>query len=413
MVGNETDRQRMVRALQLARREAGRVEPNPMVGAVLCRSGEIIGEGAHRRYGGPHAEVNALEDARSRGHQTKGSTMYVTLEPCAHHGKTPPCAPALVEAGLRRVVIAMEDPLWQRHARESDVGEEGPRGVTILKRAGVDVQTGLCRSEACLLNAAFLKHSATDLPLVIAKWAMSADGKIATRTGSSRWISGPESRQRVHELRGRVDAVIVGSGTARRDDPRLTCRDAEARRTAARVVLCGASLPAADSQLVRTSHQAPVLLAHRNDAPPPGLQELIETGCEPLPVPSAPGRAAAVDPAAVLARLGAREMANVLIEGGSDVLGSFFDAHLVDRVLVFMAPMVIGGTDAVTAVGGAGPKTVRGGTALCGPTVSGVENRLPAEPQTRVSVFGKDVVLEGWTRDPRNWLPAGNEKSQK
>ena len=272
----------MQRALGLAARGKGRVEPNPMVGAVLVRGGRVIGEGYHGRFGGPHAEVAALEDARSRGEQAKGATLYCTLEPCSHHGKTPPCATAVVDAGIGRAVLATLDPEWAAQAAEG-----APCGVDALRRAGIRTDVGLLADEAVVLNAAFFKRSRTGLPLVIAKWAMSADGKIATRTGASRWISCAESRHLVHEVRGRVDAVVVGGSTAGLDDPLLTCREAEKLRTATRVVLCGSRAPGPESKLVQTCGEGPVLLAHVADAPPPGLEALAGRGCGLLPLQKA------------------------------------------------------------------------------------------------------------------------------
>ncbi|MCK4373972.1 MAG: bifunctional diaminohydroxyphosphoribosylaminopyrimidine deaminase/5-amino-6-(5-phosphoribosylamino)uracil reductase RibD, partial [Candidatus Brocadiae bacterium] len=317
MAFSEQDRAFMHRALALAEQGRGSVEPNPMVGAVIARGGRAVGEGYYQQFGGPHAEVLALREA---GELARGAAMYVTLEPCDHEGKTPACAPAVAESGLRRVVIAALDPTARKKAG----------GVEILTERGVSVQVGLCREEAARLNAGFFKLAATGRPLVIAKWAMSADGKIATATGSARWISSPEARKLVHRVRGRVDCVIVGSRTALGDDPLLTCRQAERRRVAARLVLCGAGLPAADSRLARTVGEAPVLLAYPADHPPEGLDGLVELGCEALAVQVSERAPRRVDPEKLLEELGARRMTNVLVEGGGEALGSFFDARLVD-----------------------------------------------------------------------------------
>jgi len=399
------DRLYMQRALRLAARGRGLVEPNPMVGAVLVKGGRIIGEGYHRRFGGPHAEVLALEAARSGGFDPAGATLYVTLEPCAHHGKTPPCAPALVRAGVARVVTAMLDPLRERHAAEAQ-GPGGRTGLEVLRAAGIPVEVGLCGGAAAMLNAPFLKLAATGLPLVIAKWAMSLDGRIATRTGASRWISGAASRRLVHELRGRVDAVVIGVGTALRDDPLLTCREAPARRVAARVVLCGRRVPEAGSRLVRTARRVPVVLAYPEPRPPRGLEALGAAGCELLPVPAGAADGARVDPRCLLEALARRGATSVLVEGGAEVLGSFFERRLVDRALVFVAPLVIGGRQAVGAVGGRGPEGLE--EALCAPgeTAPWSEDDMPSAPQTRVRVLGRDVLLDAWLRDPRAWAPS-------
>ncbi len=367
----------MARALALAEEERGRTEPNPMVGAVVVKDGVVVGEGATQPYGGPHAEVVALDRATG---PTAGATMYVTLEPCAHHGKTPPCAPRLVEAGIGRAVVAALDPTEKTRGR----------GIEVLTRAGVRVDVGLLREEAVRLNAAFYKVSATGRPLVIAKWAMTADGKTAARSGDSRWVSSRESREAVHRLRGLVDCVVVGRRTATMDDPLLTCRLAGRRRVASRLVLCGAGAPAEDSSLVRTVADAPVLLAFCEDRPPSGLPELVRRGCEELPLPSEPDNPARVDLLALLDRLGQRGMTNVLVEGGALVLGSFFDARAVDRVVVFVAMSVVGGGGATPAVLGTG--------------VPCMGDALPIlRPETRAS--GSDLAIEGWVTDPLQYAP--------
>jgi diaminohydroxyphosphoribosylaminopyrimidine deaminase/5-amino-6-(5-phosphoribosylamino)uracil reductase len=286
----------------------------------------------------------------------------------------------VVEAGVQRVAIAVLDPTPKTHRK----------GVELLRKAGVEVQVGLCREKAVRGNAAFFKLAAVGKPLVIAKWAMTADGKIATRTGDSRWISGPESRRRVHEVRGIVDCIIVGGRTARQDDPLLTCRDAEKRRTAARLVLCGRGVPSHDSRLVQTADEAPVLLACPKENPPEGLDPLLKAGCTALPLPTLTDQPTRVDPGALLQELGRREMSNVLVEGGSEVLGSFLDAGEVDRVMVFVAPLLVGGSQAPSAVGGVGPAEMRSARQLSG---------------VKVSRTGCDVLVEGRLTDPMNWAP--------
>ncbi len=398
---SDDDQRYMMQALSCAKEGRGWVEPNPLVGAVLVRDGELIGEGAHLEYGGNHAEINCLEDAREKGYTTEGATMYVTLEPCAHEGKTGACAPELVKAGVERVVIAVEDPLWESHAEATALPSDAERGLGILRRAGIQTETGLCRDAALMQNAPFFKSVHTGRPLVIGKWAMTADGKIATRTGSSQWISGSESRQRVHAMRGRMDAVIVGAGTAAADDPRLTCRHAPVRREATRVVVCGGTAPSPDSALIDGIEEAPVALAHREDACPDGLERAVEAGCEALPLQSNPSEPAGVDCGALLDELGHRDMSNVLIEGGSEILGSFFDDGLIDRAWVFVAPRVVGGREAVHAVGGHGVETIDKGAAMLGTTEQGEPASPPAEPSVRVSLSGNDILIRGWTTDPR------------
>jgi diaminohydroxyphosphoribosylaminopyrimidine deaminase/5-amino-6-(5-phosphoribosylamino)uracil reductase len=373
----EQDRAFMQRALALAERARGSVEPNPMVGAVVVRDGRIIGEGYHRRFGGPHAEVLALSQA---GEQARGATMYVTLEPCAHHGKTPPCAPAVADAGVQRVVTAVIDPTEKTRGK----------GLALLNERGVLTQVGLCKGDAVRLNAGFFKLVAVGYPLVTAKWAMSADGKIATRTGSARWISSAESRQLVHCLRGEVDCITVGCRTVLLDDPLLTCREAESKRVAARLVLCGGSVPPPDSRLVRSVGEAPVILAYPAGQPPDGLGRLRGLGCETLAVASLEDAPRRLDLKELLGELGRREMANVLVEGGAQVLGAFFDGGLVDKVMVFVAPVVIGGAGALTAVAGLGKPTVEEALRL---------------REGRVQAVGPDVLIEGWAVDPLAWAP--------
>ncbi|MEX0741671.1 MAG: bifunctional diaminohydroxyphosphoribosylaminopyrimidine deaminase/5-amino-6-(5-phosphoribosylamino)uracil reductase RibD, partial [Phycisphaeraceae bacterium] len=265
----------MRHALRLARRGRGYVEPNPMVGAVVVRDGQVIGEGWHQRHGGPHAELNAIVDA---DHNTQNATLYVTLEPCCHHGKTPPCTDALRKAGFTRVVAAMVDPNPQVSGQ----------GLAALEKAGIAVQIGPLTHQAMVLNEPFIKRHVTNLPYVIAKWAATLDGAIATATGHSQWISNPRSRRVVHHLRSRVDAIIVGIGTAIADDPRLTARDVTVRRLACRVVLDPHLKLPADSALVRTADRVPLLVAVSEAdlaAAPPQARALRSKSVELLPLP--------------------------------------------------------------------------------------------------------------------------------
>jgi len=350
-------------AVELASRGLGRVEPNPAVGAVLVDEHlNLLTSGYHERFGGPHAEVNALtdfvarvEDASFRQELLANATLYVTLEPCCHHGKTPPCSEAVIAAGIRKVQVGIRDP--SPHVAGG--------GIQQLQNAGVQVSTGLAEEQIRELNAPFLKLLESGLPWVHAKWAMTLDGKIATRTGVSKWISGEASRQRVHLLRGRMDAIIVGAGTARADDPLLTVR-VPGPRTPVRVVVdSGASLPL-DSQLVRTVDEAPVLLAVSEDAPAERIEKLRNAGVDIL---VAGGTESRVDLKKLLAELGRRSMTNVLIEGGGELLGAAFDGHFVDETHVFVAPKIAGGADAVTPVGGVGLELISEAGQLRGQTV--------------------------------------------
>ena len=340
MPWTEFDEAAMRRALELARRGEGLVEPNPLVGAVVAtvgKSGTVVAEGWHARFGGPHAEVAALAAA---GAAARGATLYVTLEPCCHHGKTPPCTAAIIAAGIARVVVATGDPFPAVNGG----------GMAALRAAGITVESGLCEREALRLTAPFRKLVTTKLPWVIAKWAMSLDGCVATHGRESRWISSEESRAIVHELRGRVDTIAVGIGTALADDPLLTARPAGPRQPL-RVVLDGRARLPLDSRLVQSARESPVLVAIGPEGPEERIQALERAGCEVWRGREADrgGRLKAL-----LAELGARRHTNVLVEGGPEVHGACFDAGVVDEVWAFIAPKIIGGADAPSPVAGKG-----------------------------------------------------------
>jgi diaminohydroxyphosphoribosylaminopyrimidine deaminase/5-amino-6-(5-phosphoribosylamino)uracil reductase len=337
MPPSEIDLWHMRRALELAVQGQGVVEPNPMVGCVIARGAEIIGEGWHRRFGGDHAEVEAL---RLAGARARGAALYVNLEPCCHVGKTPPCTRAVLAGGVRRVVAAMRDPFPQ----------VAGGGLAELQAAGVAVEVGLLEHEARQLNAPYLKLLSTGRPWILAKWAMTLDGKIATCTGESRWVSDEQSRQVVHALRGRVDAIVVGSETARRDDPLLTARP-PGPRTALRVVLDSRALLSSASQLVRTVREAPVLVAAGPEASAADQQRLRSAGCEVVVFQQA-SPVECLE--ALLAELGRRRMTNVLVEGGSRLLGSLLDSRAIDEVHAFIAPKLVGGADALGPIAGRG-----------------------------------------------------------
>ncbi len=327
----------MRRALELAARGLGAVEPNPLVGCVVARGAEIIGEGWHRRFGGPHAEVEAL---RMAGYRARGATLYVTLEPCCHQGKTPPCVGAIVAAGVSRVVAAQRDPF-----PAVDGG-----GAAQLATAGLAVEVGVCEAEVRRLNAPYLKLLRSGRPWVIAKWAMTLDGKTATATGSSRWISNARSRQVVHALRGRMDAILVGRRTVQIDDPLLTARP-PGPRTALRVVVDTAASISPASRLVRTAGEVPVLVAAAPEAPEESRRRLAEAGCEVF-LCSGDGRDERLG--ALLDELGRRRMTNLLVEGGGELLGTLLDRGWIDEVHVFVAPKLVGGRDAPSALAGWG-----------------------------------------------------------
>ena len=333
----------MRRALALAGRGIGFVEPNPAVGAVIVDDQlRLAGEGWHERFGGPHAEVNALARA---GERARGATLYVTLEPCCHFGKTPPCVEAVIAAGIKKVVIAMPDPFPQ----------VAGKGIERLRAANVDVEVGLVEPEARRLTAPFRKLVESGRPWVHAKWAMTLDGRIAAHTGESKWISNAASRDVVHQLRGRMDAIVIGIGTALADDPLLTARPAGAR-VATRIVFDTQARLPADSQLVRTAGEAPLLIVAGRRAPRERIEQLRGKGVEvvELPEASSPAGEGRPDAGALLSELGRRRMTNVLVEGGSALLGAFFDRQLIDEVHVFIAPKLLGGTGAKSPLAGAG-----------------------------------------------------------
>jgi diaminohydroxyphosphoribosylaminopyrimidine deaminase/5-amino-6-(5-phosphoribosylamino)uracil reductase len=331
----DLDRQLMRRALELAAAGTGQVSPGPLVGCVIANSeGQVLGEGFYVFEDIKHAETYALEQAGARA---QGATAYVSLEPHAHHGRTPPCSDALIKAGIARVVAPIEDP----NPRVSG------NGFTHLRSAGLEVSVGLLSREAEKLNEKYLHFMRTGRPFVHLKLAASLDGKIATRTGDSRWITGAEARARVHELRHEYDAILIGAGTARADDPLLTHRSGKKRRLPlVRIVLDESLEVSAESQLVRTAHESPVLIfagdSVRESAALPTQVEVIRD--------SAGGR----NLPALLAELGRREIQSLLVEGGAKVAGHFLDEGLVNKVSFFIAPTIIGGRDAPGAVQGKG-----------------------------------------------------------
>jgi diaminohydroxyphosphoribosylaminopyrimidine deaminase/5-amino-6-(5-phosphoribosylamino)uracil reductase len=336
------DERMMRRALELAARGLGQVSPSPLVGCVIAaRGGEIAGEGFYIYEEVRHAETIALEQA---GEQARGATAYVTLEPHAHHGRTPPCTEALIKAGIARVVVPVEDPNPLVSGK----------GFAHLRGAGVEVQTGTLEREATRLNEAYIHSMRHARPFVHLKLACSLDGKIATRTGDSRWITGEESRARVHLLRHQYDAILIGAGTAAADNPLLTDRSGRVRRRPLlRVVLDEKLCLSPDSQLVMTAREFPLLVYTSERADSSVLSALETRGVEIIKDASG-GR----DLRAVLQELGRRSIQSVLVEGGSNVAGAFLDAGLIDRVSFFIAPIIIGGRDAPVAIGGTGAQRI-------------------------------------------------------
>ena len=366
MSPEEIDLWHMRRALQLAAQGEGFVEPNPMVGCVIAHGAEIIGEGWHRRFGQAHAEVEAL---RMAGARAAGATMYVTLEPCCHQGKTPPCTEAIIAAGVRRVVAALTDPF----------PAVSGGGLRRLREAGLQVSTGLLAAEAERLMAPYLKLLGTGMPWVIAKWAMTLDGKLFARDGSSRWISSEAARAAVHRLRGRVDAIVIGSRTAQRDDPLLTARP-PGPRIATRIVLDSSGRLSSESQLVRTAGQFPLMAAVGPECPPANRHRLQQAGCEVL---VCQGQDHIQRLRWLLAELGKRRFTNVLFEGGSQVFGALLDGRLIDEVHVFIAPKLLGGAEAGTAIAGRGIETIEKAVCLDSPVVEQLEGDVYLRARVR------------------------------
>jgi diaminohydroxyphosphoribosylaminopyrimidine deaminase / 5-amino-6-(5-phosphoribosylamino)uracil reductase len=362
----------MREALDLARRGAGQTSPNPMVGAVVVADGQVVGRGYHPRAGEPHAEALALRDAEGRA---RGATLYVTLEPCPHWGRTPPCTEAIIAAGVRRVVAAMRDP---------DHRVSG-QGLRRLAEAGIETCVGVAEGPARDLNEAYVKHRTTGLPFVTSKWAMSLDGRIATGSGESRWISGEASRALVHERRAGADAILVGIGTVVRDDPALTARTSAARHPR-RIVLDSRLRIPLDARVL-AQDGTPVVVATTPQASPGAREALEARGVEVLVAGGPQGR---VDLRALLGELGRRGVLSLLVEGGGTVHGAFFDAGLVDKVLIFVAPKIIGG---------AGPAPV-GGTGADAPA------RAWQLGRTSIHQAGEDVVIEGYPVRPAGRVPS-------
>lgn len=348
----------MRQAISLAERGRGLVEPNPMVGCVLVRDGKKLSEGWHQRFGGPHAEIDAIAGAPLGS--LVGATAYVSLEPCAHVGKTPPCVNAIRDSGITRVVAAMRDPFPLVNGG----------GIRKLQEAGVEVEVGILEREAKLLNAPYLKRILTGKPWVIAKWAMSLDGKLATRTGDSRWISSEASRRVVHEIRGRVDGVLVGRGTVEFDDPLLTARP-PGPRAPVRIVLDRHASIASRTKLVQTARETPVLVVVGPDAKRDDLKRLEGAGCQIIrsDQPTAAGRLSEL-----LDELSKRGMTNILVEGGAGVLGALLDLEQIDEAHVFVGAQLVGGEKAKTPIGGRGEARIADSVKLVDTQVSTCES---------------------------------------
>jgi len=324
-------------ALALAHKAKGRTSPNPMVGAILVKDGRIVGEGCHLCAGTPHAEIHAIADA---GEESCGATLYVTLEPCSHHGRTGPCADSVIKAGVKRAVVAMTDP----NPKVSG------NGIALLRAAGIEVEEGVLAAEAAKLNEVFLKWICCKMPFGIMKTAMTLDGKIATHKGNSRWITGPAARERVHMLRDSSDAILVGIGTVLADDPELTVRLIKGGQNPSRIVVDSLARTPLTAKIVNDG-QARTIIAVTAAAPEGRVAALRAKGVEVLVLP---GCETGVSLRDLFQRLGEREITSVLIEGGAAVNAAALNANVVDKVLSFISPKIIGGASAPGPVGGQG-----------------------------------------------------------
>jgi diaminohydroxyphosphoribosylaminopyrimidine deaminase/5-amino-6-(5-phosphoribosylamino)uracil reductase len=369
-VPHDADKRMLDIAARLALLGLGRVEPNPMVGCVIAKEGEVLGVGAHRVFGQAHAERRALDQVRAHNRDAHGATAYVTLEPCAHTGRQPPCADALIDAGIAEVVYAAEDP-----------HEQARGGASVLRRAGLRVRQSDASPLALAVSAPFRQRVLEGRPWVVAKWAQTLDGRIATRVGDSQWISNASSRRRVHALRGRVDAILTGMGTVMADDPALTVRHGHPRKRPLRVVLDPDLDIPLDRQLVRTAREMPTIVCCEAKLAKAAISEtkraeLAKAGCRVLGCPAGPG---GLDIRAALCALHAHfDVCTVLVEGGAGLLGAMFEANVVDTAVAYIAPMLLGDELArAVAVGRVAP-------ALS----SGVRLRLG-----RVRRVGEDVEL--------------------
>jgi len=354
----------MKRALRLAEKGRGRTSPNPMVGAVLVKDGKVVGEGFHAKAGEAHAERIALNRA---GHEAKEATLYMNLEPCVHFGKTPPCAPAVIERGVKKAVIGMEDP------NPLVCG----RGVKSLKEAGIDVVVGTLEQECRRLNEAFCKYILKKEPFIILKVAATLDGKIATRDGESKWISNEASRRHVHRLRDQVDGILVGIGTILKDDPELTAR-LKGGRNPHRIVL-DSRLRIPEKARVIETFPSLTILATTEQAPKDKVERLEKKGVRVLILDSKEGR---VDLKSCLSKLGEMGIMTLMVEGGSGINGSFLDEGLADKVLFFFSPRLLGDTRAMGMFGGRGAVHLDEANSL---------------KDLKLRKIGADILVEGYT----------------
>lgn len=355
----------MKRVLRLAEKGRGSTSPNPMVGAVLVKEGRVLGEGYHARAGEAHAEIVALQKA---GREAREATLYINLEPCSHYGRTPPCAPAVIEAGIKRVVVGMEDP---------NPSVKG-RGLEMLRAAGVEVEVGTLEEDCKRLNEAFLKYIQSGQPFVILKVAATLDGKIATPQGESRWITGEKARHFVHHLRNEVDGLLVGIGTILKDDPLLTAR-VKGGKNPFRIIL-DSRLRIPERAKVIEHDPEKTILATSELAPKEKIQHLEEKGIRVFMIDTIEGR---IDLKSLLQRLGKMDIMSLLVEGGSEINGSFLTQRLVDKILLFLSPKFLGGNQAPGIFGGKGIERLKDAVFF---------------DKIKVKRVGEDFLLEGYPR---------------
>ncbi len=369
-LATQRDARHLLRAIELASEAHGHTSPNPLVGAVIVKQGRTIGEGFHTAAGEPHAERAAIAACEE---DPRGATMYVSLEPCCHHGRTPPCTEAIVGAGIGRVVVASDDP----------TRKAAGRGLGMLRDEGVrvDIVNGEVAEAARLINQPFRKHARTGRPLVISKAAMTLDGKVATHTGDSQWISGEYSRARAHRWRAEADAVGVGIGTALADDPQLTSRVEGVARQPRRVVFDSEARLPTTSRLMMSTDEVPVVVVCSRAAPRASASALETAGAEVI---RATGGTEADRVRSALDELGAREVQSLLLEGGPHLAGAFLDAGEIDELRLFVAPLLAGGRGARTPVEGAGVEAI---------------DAAPRAVATEVERIGDDVLIRARLRD--------------
>lgn len=363
-----TDKEYMTIALDLAKKGMGRTNPNPMVGAVIVKNGNIIAKGYHKVIGGDHAEVDAFKNASE---DVSGATMYVTLEPCSHYGKTPPCAKAIIESGIKKVVVAMQDP------NEKVAG----KGIAMLKQAGIEVVVGVLEDKAVELNEIFLHYITKKRPFVVMKTASTLDGKIACCTGDSRWVTGKEAREYTHRLRDRLSGIMVGIGTVLADDPSLTTRLNGEGQDPVRIVVDSHGRIPLDSKVICSDSKAKVIIATTDAITREKEQSLVDLGAIIIKAGSDDGR---VDLAKLMDRLYELEIDSVLLEGGGQLNASALQAGIVDKVMAFIAPKIVGGKDAKTPVEGVG--------------VCKMDEAITLH-SINIEKFGDDILVEGYVNN--------------